>query len=120
MVVHGIICPECHSFVFSRDRHDFRYCFCQECFVDGGMLYLRYGSSDIVKVETASKDIKELYPEFIGCSDKDILKALYVDYCTYTDKYGLISFDYRDWETDRKSTRLNSSHEIPSRMPSSA
>ena len=29
-------------------------------------------------------------------------------------------FTYRDWETDRKSTRLNSSHEIPSRMPSSA
>ena len=29
-------------------------------------------------------------------------------------------FAYRDWETDRKSTRLNSSHEIPSRMPSSA
>ena len=28
--------------------------------------------------------------------------------------------EYRDWETDRKSTRLNSSHEIPSRMPSSA
>ena len=27
---------------------------------------------------------------------------------------------YRDWETYRKSTRLNSSHEIPSRMPSSA
>ena len=27
---------------------------------------------------------------------------------------------YRDWETDRKSTRLNSIHEIPSRMPSSA
>ena len=30
------------------------------------------------------------------------------------------SAEYRDWETDRKSTRLNSSHEIPSRMPSSA
>ena len=28
--------------------------------------------------------------------------------------------DYRDWETDRKSTRLNSSHEFVSRMPSSA
>ena len=24
------------------------------------------------------------------------------------------------WKSDRKSTRLNSSHEIPSRMPSSA
>ena len=30
------------------------------------------------------------------------------------------STTYRDWETDRKSARLNSSHEIPSRMPSSA
>ena len=27
---------------------------------------------------------------------------------------------YRDWETDRKSTRLNSSHLKLSRMPSSA
>ena len=35
----------------------------------------------------------------------------------------LISVDsilYRDWETDRKSTRLNSSHSRASRMPSSA
>ena len=29
-------------------------------------------------------------------------------------------YDYRDWETDRKSTRLNSSHSRASRMPSSA
>ena len=32
----------------------------------------------------------------------------------YHDNY------YRDWETDRKSTRLNSSHITRSRMPSSA
>ena len=31
-----------------------------------------------------------------------------------------ISGAYRDWETDRKSTRLNSSHSGESRMPSSA
>ena len=32
-----------------------------------------------------------------------------------------VAFDpYRDWETDRKSTRLNSSHRSLSRMPSSA
>ena len=29
-------------------------------------------------------------------------------------------YAYRDWETDRKSTRLNSSHITRSRMPSSA
>ena len=34
----------------------------------------------------------------------------------YQERYG----DYRDWETDRKSTRLNSSHITRSRMPSSA
>ena len=33
---------------------------------------------------------------------------------------GRISASYRDWETDRKSTRLNSSHSAKSRMPSSA
>ena len=31
-----------------------------------------------------------------------------------------IDHSYRDWETDRKSTRLNSSHRSLSRMPSSA
>ena len=31
-----------------------------------------------------------------------------------------LSVTYRDWETDRKSTRLNSSHLKLSRMPSSA
>ena len=33
---------------------------------------------------------------------------------------GLNAPPYRDWETDRKSTRLNSSHRSLSRMPSSA
>ena len=33
--------------------------------------------------------------------------------------FNLVAF-YRDWETDRKSTRLNSSHSAKSRMPSSA
>ena len=38
----------------------------------------------------------------------------------YVKQGGVRYMKYRDWETDRKSTRLNSSHEIPSRMPSSA
>ena len=32
----------------------------------------------------------------------------------------IVEWVYRDWETDRKSTRLNSSHSAKSRMPSSA
>ena len=38
----------------------------------------------------------------------------------YEDLQAQLSNGYRDWETDRKSTRLNSSHSAKSRMPSSA
>ena len=34
--------------------------------------------------------------------------------------FRILAPGYRDWETDRKSTRLNSSHSAKSRMPSSA
>ena len=37
-----------------------------------------------------------------------------------TEEYIKPRTPYRDWETDRKSTRLNSSHSGESRMPSSA
>ena len=39
---------------------------------------------------------------------------------SYNDPNAFPEADYRDWETDRKSTRLNSSHITRSRMPSSA
>ena len=54
---------------------------------------------------------------FLRDDDKFIQKIKLTDLtpCTnYTVRY------YRDWETDRKSTRLNSSHRSLSRMPSSA
>ena len=39
----------------------------------------------------------------------------------WVEKHGVSIYNnYRDWETDRKSTRLNSSHITRSRMPSSA
>ena len=49
---------------------------------------------------------------------KELLKHVIDD----GEMYHLYIFDieYRDWETDRKSTRLNSSHITRSRMPSSA
>ena len=40
--------------------------------------------------------------------------------CNDTPNFNLTTRTYRDWETDRKSTRLNSSHRSLSRMPSSA
>ena len=76
------------------------------------------------------------YPEsapyiMISFMSRDVLKDVIKD-CRETmsrtdvEKYDAfkiacdIVWPYRDWETDRKSTRLNSSHRSLSRMPSSA
>ena len=63
------------------------------------------GSSDRRKIARLLKD--KTRDQLVQTIQK------YVDDCK-RDKV------YRDWETDRKSTRLNSSHSGESRMPSSA
>ena len=51
----------------------------------------------------------------------DIIGTPYIKSPETSSDYRLrMAPDYRDWETDRKSTRLNSSHITRSRMPSSA
>ena len=50
--------------------------------------------------------------------EKAVEKAMFATYKFMEPK--MLSEPYRDWETDRKSTRLNSSHSAKSRMPSSA
>ena len=52
-----------------------------------------------------------------GCMNrKRFLVEPEIESVNHPNHYGA----YRDWETDRKSTRLNSSHRSLSRMPSSA
>ena len=61
--------------------------------------------SKSLKKQVLSFDCSKILSMYIGESEKNVRKI----------------FDsYRDWETDRKSTRLNSSHRSLSRMPSSA
>ena len=74
-------------------------------------------------VESTAKALGEISKTEID-KNRSIKNAEKIDNQVTNDAaYSLISRaleKYRDWETDRKSTRLNSSHEIPSRMPSSA
>ena len=51
---------------------------------------------------------------------EDLADVIYDISPTDTPIMSSIGKSYRDWETDRKSTRLNSSHSAKSRMPSSA
>ena len=57
----------------------------------------------------------------VGALKQDVssLKKLYNLISEQTNNITVLT-EYRDWETDRKSTRLNSSHSGESRMPSSA
>ena len=68
------------------------------------------GNGQTVAKDTADRE-QSLHDNFLG----NLTEGALVD-------RGLLQYatDYRDWETDRKSTRLNSSHSAKSRMPSSA
>ena len=61
---------------------------------------------DLMSASTTQTDI-DFMPEFTSIGKV----PAWLNYMTNS---------YRDWETDRKSTRLNSSHRSLSRMPSSA
>lgn len=41
--VEAIKCKDCQDIVWSRHRHDMRYCKCGKCFIDGGRHYTRVG-----------------------------------------------------------------------------
>ena len=51
----GIQCPKCKDKIFSLSRHDFRYCSCKTCFVDGGTDYLRYGWTGTTRPKKVNK-----------------------------------------------------------------
>ena len=58
--------------------------------------------------------------KFVVDSDPDVMGTYLYDDGEKWEHIITITTAYRDWETDRKSTRLNSSHSRASRMPSSA
>ena len=69
----------------------------------------------ICKKSYSVKKYGEELAFFLACEKRDLeIMRLNLQGASYTENH------YRDWETDRKSTRLNSSHSAKSRMPSSA
>ena len=69
---------------------------------------------NITKLAAYSESVDSLVRCSVEEGVKPNLKEIIKQYRTIYD------MPYRDWETDRKSTRLNSSHSAKSRMPSSA
>lgn len=74
--VFAIICPKCKDTVYSRTRHDFRWCSCGNCYIDGGFDYTKVGWKYDLPKNTWVK---------ITCSKQD----LYNDWNKREDKYGV-------------------------------
>ena len=56
-----IRCKKCLDEIQSMHRHDFRWCSCQNVFIDGGQDYLRYGGKALEdeSFEIIHSDAKE-------------------------------------------------------------
>jgi len=76
--VKAIICPSCDDTIFSRARHDFIWCSCGNCGIDGGFEYVRtsWKTGGMPK----HKRIKVLATR----------QQLYDDWNNRVDKFGLI------------------------------
>lgn len=56
LTLNSVRCLECNEVLVSKSQHHFVSCSCKnQCFVDGGKLYLRYGAVDLNKVENLCK-----------------------------------------------------------------
>ena len=69
------------------------------------------------KILNISKEDEHLYTRFLQASDL-LTPEIIMDNIGFVDNSDWEQ--YRDWETDRKSTRRNSSHITRSRMPTAA
>jgi hypothetical protein len=76
MLVRAVICKNCKDKIYSRARHDFRWCSCGQTFVDGGMDYIRFGG-----------EAHNYLPEIEIDATKEML---YDDWNKGIDKYGII------------------------------
>lgn len=73
--------PVCKSIIYSRARHDFRWCSCGAIAVDGGFDYYKFAwKDDIVNI----CDVKDV--EIDICVTKD---QLYKDWASGKDEFGL-------------------------------
>jgi Zn-finger nucleic acid-binding protein len=73
----AIICPNCGDKIFSRARHDMRYCTCKHVAVDGGFDYMKIS----FKKEPPERKRVRVY------ATKD---ELYDDWRLQKDKFGII------------------------------
>jgi len=77
MKVTAFKCPTCSSIIFSRTRHDYRWCPCRTIAVDGGLDYARVVYNDTI-------------PESVSLTVIASKEQLYDDWNKRVDKFGIV------------------------------
>jgi hypothetical protein len=83
MLIRGIKCKKCNDVIYSRCRHDFHWCSCKSCAIDGGFDYLRIMGHDGDWEQTEINVLD-------GKSETEVKKILYNDWNKRKNKYGTI------------------------------
>jgi len=82
MTIKALRCPLCGDAVYSRARHDMRYCSCKSISADGGF--------DYTKISYDTEKLGDKQPTWIDVTVDATKKELYHDWNTGADKFGLI------------------------------
>lgn len=77
MKINAYQCPKCQAVVFSRTRHDYRWCPCETIAVDGGLDYARVVYNDMI-------------PERMELNIDVTREELYTDWNRRSDKWGIV------------------------------
>ena len=77
-IVNALVCKSCGHAVFSRCRHDMRWCQCKSVAIDGGFDYAKVSYKDGASFEQVQLDIP------VTKSD------LYMDWSHRDDEHGLL------------------------------
>lgn len=66
LIRNKIKCLLCGDIIESTHRHDFKYCSCGSCLVDGGLEYIRYGGDHMENIECLHE-----WEEVDDCDDSE-------------------------------------------------
>jgi Zn-finger nucleic acid-binding protein len=78
MIVSAIQCPNCKATVFSRARHDMRWCPCGAVAIDGGR--------DYSKISFNGDKQPEFFQLVVACDNLDLVR----DWRSRADEFGVI------------------------------
>ena len=77
MIVNAVKCPKCGEIIYSRSHHDFHYCHCGNCYIDGGFEYTRIGAKEDL-------DKMKVFPFEVNATKEELL----LDWDKRKDKFG--------------------------------